>query len=200
VHEIHITDSPPLPFSARDDRLVVHGGGWGIGTYQSRAEELARAQLALDLVIHDKNEAIFHDRGDRCFQMDPDWHPWVRNAEGRLEFPPLGEVTKSRETSYRRNPPYHELHDVIRRSKAIVSKPGGCTLIDSLSSATPVVLLEPYGAAEESNGLLWQHLGFGISYADWKQAGFDPSSLHRLHSNLLSRCKARLDYAAEVAR
>jgi UDP-N-acetylglucosamine:LPS N-acetylglucosamine transferase len=94
---------------------------------------------------------------------------------------------------------FHPFYDVIRRSKAIVSKPGGCTLIDSLSSATPVVFLEPYGSAERSNGKIWEHLGFGISYTAWRETGYDASVLEQLHSNILSRTRASIDYPRAVA-
>jgi UDP-N-acetylglucosamine:LPS N-acetylglucosamine transferase len=83
---------------------------------------------------------------------------------------------------------------VIRRSKAIVSKPGGGTLIDSLSSATPVILLEPYGNAEEKNGELWRHLGFGVPFATWQASGYDEATLARLHASLLRAHRQGTDY------
>jgi len=199
VHEIFVTDAAPIPFTEREDRLIVHGGGWGIGTYQSKILELEQTRYALGIVVHDLIEAKQRKTQDRSFMLDPAWHPWTRDSGGEHEFPPIGEVVDSLEIEYRRNPNFHELHNVIRRSKGIVSKPGGCTLIDSLSSATPVVLLEPYGYAEESNAKIWEHLGFGISYPAWRTTGFDISVLENLHSNIMARARTGIDYPRAYA-
>lgn len=50
VHEIPVTPDPPVPFAQRERRLVVHGGGWGLGTYTGTLPALARAGYALDMV------------------------------------------------------------------------------------------------------------------------------------------------------
>jgi UDP-N-acetylglucosamine:LPS N-acetylglucosamine transferase len=130
---------------------------------------------------------------------DPDWHPWVRSDAGDHVFPSIGQVGDSVATEYRRSETFHELYDVIRWSKAIVSKPGGSTLIDSLSSATPVVLLEPYGYAEQSNARIWEHLGFGIAYSDWQRTGYDPAVLENLHTNLSTRSPRGTNYPRAYA-
>jgi hypothetical protein len=199
VHEIPVSPDVPIPFRDREDRLVVHGGGWGIGSYQSAASDLERTAYALDRVIQDPNEWQRSRRRDRAFTVDPAWHPWTRGAGGSHEFPPMGEVVHPNDITWTRNPDFHAFYDVIRRSKAIVSKPGGCTLIDSLSSATPVVLLEPYGSAERSNGRIWEHLGFGISYSAWRETGYDPSVLEQLHFNIMARTRTSIDYPRALA-
>jgi hypothetical protein len=199
VHEIPVTDAEAVPFDERRDRLVVHGGGWGIGTYRSRLLELEQSGFSLDIVIHNRNEAIPARANSRFFMMDPDWHPWVRSDAGDHVFPSIGQVGDSVASEYRRGETFHELYDVIRRSKAIVSKPGGCTLIDSLSSATPVVLLEPYGYAEQSNARIWEHLGFGISYPDWQRTGYDPAVLEILHTNIMTRSPRGTNYPRAYA-
>ncbi|MDN3578546.1 hypothetical protein QWZ03_17405 [Chitinimonas viridis] len=199
VHEIPVGSAPPLPWQQRQARLTVHGGGWGIGTYQARAEALAQAGFALDRVIHTEAEATVARPGDACFLLQPGWRAWHRDAAGELQFPAMGEVTASRETLYLRRAQYHVLYDVIRRNQAIVSKPGGCTLIDSLASATPVVLLEPYGYAEARNADIWLQLGFGIRYEDWRDSGFDPALLAQLHHNLLAHAGRGTDYPQAYA-
>ena len=200
LHHIPVTAQVPLPFGERDKRLVVHGGGWGIGTFQTRALELGESGFALDVVVHDLSEAKQKRQSDRCFMVDPSWHPWTRNAEGRHEFPPMGEVPSYGATIFRNEGECHEFYRVIRRSQAIISKPGGGTLIDSLSSATPLILLEPYGYAEQRNAEVWEHLGFGISYAAWKQAGYSSAVLEGLHRNLLAGKSASPDYTREYAQ
>jgi hypothetical protein len=199
VHEISVKAVAPIPFCNRDDRLVVHGGGWGIGSYQEKAAELNSSGYALDLIIHDAKEAGRHREKERYFMLEPCWRAWNKASDGLHEFPPMGEFVDSGEITYQRNPNYHPLYDVIRRSKGIMSKPGGCTLIDSLSSATPVVLLEPYGYAERSNGQIWEFLGFGIPYEKWQETGYSMSVLEKLHLNLLARAGNGFDYPQAYA-
>ncbi len=199
-HRIPVTGIAPVPFAERDVRLAVHGGGWGIGTYRETARELGGTPFALDIVVHDPAEAQRPGPRDRHFMLDPGWHPWSRNAEGGHDFPPMGEITGRGEVLYRRRDDFHVFHEVIRRAKAIVSKPGGCTLIDSLDAGTPVVLLEPYGYAEKSNARIWEHLGFGISYEAWRATGFDERVLERLHANIANRAHAGIDYPGAYAR
>jgi hypothetical protein len=195
VFEIPVTDQAPLPFSARADRLVVHGGGWGLGTYRDAAAGMHGTPWAFDVVVHDRDEAAGARSGDRCFMVDPAWRTWHRGPGGTHTFPPFAAVGGAQPSA---SADTHALYQVIRHSKAIVSKPGGGTLIDSLASATPVVLLEPYGYAEERNGALWEHLGFGVPFARWREAGYEPSVLERLHQNLMLRA-AGPDYARQYA-
>jgi hypothetical protein len=72
--------------------LVLHGGGWGIGSYQSVAGDLESTTYALDRVIHSVSEWRNSRRDDRYFMADPDWHPWARSSDGHHEFPKIGEV------------------------------------------------------------------------------------------------------------
>jgi len=193
VHEIPVTSDAPLPFARRDKRLIAHGGGWGIGTYLERAAELAQAPFSLDVVIHDIAEARSARPADRCFRLDPAWEPWKRNDRGEHDFPPMQRIVDGRAEPLPRPPGHHAMHDVIRGAQAIISKPGGCTLIDSLAAATPVVLLEPYGEAERRNGEIWRRLGFGIGYDEWRATGCDMAVLEGLHRNLLAS-RDTIDY------
>jgi hypothetical protein len=187
VFEIPVDDRAPVPFSARRDRVVVHGGGWGIGTYRQARARLGEAGWALDVVVHDRAEVTPRPR-DRHFLLDPTWRTWSGRGsqDGDSDgytFPPLLHV----EDDAMLTPGRHALFDVIRESKAIVSKPGGGTLIDSLASATPVVLLEPLGEAEARNGALWEELGFGIAFSRWCESGCSEAVLAGLHENLRRR-------------
>ena len=189
--EIAVAAQAPLSFAARARRLVVHGGGWGIGTYRERLPDLRAAGWSCDVVVHDAREADGGD--DRWFMIDPAWRPWHRHERGHV-FPPLAELGAAP-----RSTDEHALFQPIRCAMAIVSKPGGGTLIDSLAAATPIVLLEPYGYAEASNAALWEHLGFGVSYARWRETGFDEAVLRRLHENLRGRSARGPDYARDYA-
>jgi hypothetical protein len=183
VYEIPVGDQVPLAFPERDHRLVVHGGGWSLGTYRDAFAAVGGTGWACDVVVHETVENTGARPGDRAFMVDRDWRTWHRR-DGAHTFPPFGEVGAARLAG---GADKHALFELIRRSKAIVSKPGGGTLIDSLASATPVVLLEPYGYAEARNGALWEELGFAVPYASWRDGGFDPDVLERLHQNLLRR-------------
>jgi len=199
VNEIPVTPEPPLPFAARKPRLVVHGGGWGLGTYRSTLPQLSRAGYALDIVVHHPSERVRYSDADRCYLVDPAWQPWQRDAAGSLLFPPLGEVGDDGTVHYRPQQAFHGFHSVIRGARAIVSKPGGCTLIDSLAAATPVVLLDAYGYAEQSNGAIWEHLGLGVSWAAWERSGFDAAVLERLHAALAARTRSEAGYPGAYA-
>lgn len=194
VHELPVSSEPPVQWGEREDRLVVHGGGWGIGTYLERLPELSASGLEMDVVVQETAEAAPREDGRRTFMVDPEWRAW---REERCGFPPFGEVREPAEFHHRED--RHEIYGLLRNARAILSKPGGGTLIDSLASATPVILLEPYGYAEESNAKIWEHLGFGVRYDRWKESGFSLALLERLHRNLLERPAETIDYPASLA-
>jgi hypothetical protein len=182
---LHIPAGAPLPFAERARRLVAHGGGWGLGTYAQVLTELSGAGYALDVLgpgAHD-----WDGRGplDRRYVSDPDWRPWVRNAAGEFTFPPLGEIRPDGEVRYRSQLGFPAAHVNVREAMAVVSKPGGGTLLDSLAAATPIVLLAPWGQPEAKNGALWEELGFGIDFQRWRETGFDHGVLEDLHHRLL---------------
>lgn len=201
-HELAVTPEAPVPYAGREPRLVVHGGGWGLGEYREVAAELAAAGMALDRVVYRREEAAV-DAGAaaRTFMVEPGWRPWRRGPGEPPELPPFGEVTGgvAGAGGFVNRPECHELYRIIRRSRAIVSKPGGGTLMDSLSSATPVVMLQPYGAAERSNAELWSRLGFGVGYDDWRRSGFDPEVLERASAELHGRAATTIDYPRSIA-
>jgi hypothetical protein len=197
-YELPVTTEAPIPYVARFDRFAIHGGGWGIGTYTNKIAELERSGISLDIVAYEVAESTHSNSNNRYFMVDPNWSPWLQSPNKQPEFPPFGEVNNS--PNFRNRAEYHELFDVIRQSKAIISKPGGGTLIDSLASATPIVLLEPYGYAEQSNADIWEYLGYGIAYDKWKELNYDRGILEQLHQNILNRDKSTINYAQSYAK
>ncbi|MFT2015307.1 hypothetical protein ACMA1D_05580 [Streptomyces sp. 796.1] len=240
---IPVDPRPPLPWAARGDRLLVHGGGWAIGSYRDRARQLTDAALPLDLIVPQASAAI---DGARCFTLDPDWHPWhddglppllpvptntaspghTGTSAGAAASPHTGPSTiaaTSPSTGTPTTPPRtatpadaatpatstaptvpggaapagpgtqgrHLPYELARSARAIVSKPGGGTLLDSLWTATPLVLLEPAGSHEAANGKLWRQLGFALSYDEWSACGFAPERLEPLHRALLGAARPR---------
>jgi hypothetical protein len=195
---IPVGAAAPIPYDARAPRLVVHGGGWALGNYTRVLPELAGTPFALDVLTPEQtnfgaSQATWPGRGaaDRLFSPRSDWHPWQRDADEAFVFPPLREMGPDGPRHCLPNQQLHPAHQLVREARAVVSKPGGGTLIDSLASATPVVLLEPYGDAEARSADLWEHLGFGIRYERWRATGFDPGVLARLHQNLLDAAPHR---------
>lgn len=194
VYEIPVDDRPAPPFPEREHRLVVHGGGWGIGTYRAARSALEGSGWSLDTVVHARDEAGAGRPGDRWFAVAPTWRTWQRGPSGRHTFPPFRNLADGDEGDAEVPSDGHALFEVIRRGKAIVSKPGGGTLIDSLASATPVILLDPLGEAEARNGALWEQLGFGVPFATWRDSGFSETLLEDLHRNLRGRTRGGPDY------
>ncbi len=181
---IPVSRARPVDWSDRVPRFLVHGGGWGMGTYATHARELSAQGLALDVVVYEAADlptASTSDERRRHFMIDPDWQPWHDTG-----FPPFGQVAADGTAVFRRGDEHHDSFHLARQAMAVVSKPGGGTLMDSLSAATPVVLLEPFGEHEARNAELWQRLGFGVSLADWKRSGWSLALLADLHRSLLA--------------
>ncbi|MCD1257606.1 UDP-glucuronosyltransferase [Paenibacillus athensensis] len=183
---IPVSGEPVVPYEAREPRLVLHGGGWGMGTYLSKAEELESRAYGLDIVIAHADEAKLSE-SNRYYMNDPAWEAWEKDPEaGAYIFPKFGQIVPGQTPEFTSQSSHHRLYDVIRQAKAVISKPGGATLIDSLSSATPIVFLDPFGPHEQKNADLWIRLGFGVSYETWQQSGYAPELLESLHQALLA--------------
>ncbi len=185
-YRLAVTDEEPVPYAGRSGRFLIHGGGWGIGTYQSKIPELAGQGIPLDVTVYEQQDLEKLWPGNRYFMIDPAWKAWERDESGHHQFPPFGEVKGNAPVIFANNPAYPEVYPMIRQSQAIISKPGGSTLVDSLSAATPLILLEPYGEYERRNGELWEALGFAIAYAKWADTGYSTEVLRDLHVNLLN--------------
>jgi hypothetical protein len=188
---IPVSTTPPVAWNDRAPRVFLHGGGWGMGTYRDRVDELLAHGFALDVVAYEDLDVTSDDV--RYFMVDPQWHPWLDDG-----YPPFGQVRAGTPTTFERTAGRHGSFDLTRTALATVSKPGGGTLLDSLWSATPAVLLDPFGEHEQRNAELWRKLGFGIPFDQWRDSGFDPEVLRPLHEALLAADVA--DYAEELAR
>jgi hypothetical protein len=191
-YSIPVTRQPPVAWADRERRLLAHGGGWGMGTYRDGVADLAAAGFAVDVVAYEAADVV--DDGVRYFMIDPDWHPWLDDG-----FPPFARVRPGESVSYQRGAEHHGSFDLVRTGLASVSKPGGGTLLDSYWSATPAVLLKPFGPHEQRNADLWESLGFGISLERWRAGGCSVDVLGSLHENLLAARGRATDYPALLA-
>ncbi|MBB3108131.1 hypothetical protein FHS18_000159 [Paenibacillus phyllosphaerae] len=197
-----VSEDPAIPFAQRESRYVVHGGGWGMGTYQHTIPELEARGLLLDIVAYEWGETRRSgSAASRYYMNDPNWHTWDTDAEGKHTFPPFSQIIDGEAVGFAIHPDRHGLYDVIRRAKGIVSKPGAGTLIDSLASATPIIMLDAFGKHEQKNADLWMKHGLGIRYADWLSSGCNESLLDLPHANLLKKkaeCANLTDLVAEL--
>lgn len=185
---------PDTPWDRRPERYVIHGGGWGMGTYKDMIPELELHGLPLDIIAYEATETTGLRPDQSAFMVDPRWDPWDQDAAGRHVLPPFGEVRAGAPPVFHSHPEHHGLFDVVRQARAVISKPGGATLLDSLASATPLVTLAPFGDYERKNAELWHHLGLGISYEDWRASGFAPHPLEACHHRLVQIRSETPDY------
>jgi len=181
------------PYAEREARLVIHGGGWGMGTYRETIPALAESGYALDIVAYPDSQSPLDPR-HRYLMNATDWCAWVKDAEGRHGFPPLWEIKDGETIRHAPRDDRHWMGDIVASAQAIVAKPGAGTLIDSLATATPVILLEPFGSHEQRNAELWEHLGYGMRYERWRESGYAPEALETMHRALQSRTTEGMDY------
>lgn len=187
--KLNVTDQQPIPFELRDNRYLAHGGGWGMGTYKNAITTLENRGCHLDIMAYNESE-IFPDKvKNRYYVVDPQWHPWLKNSSNDHTFPPVACFESGIRTPFLNRPEYHELFYIGARNKAIISKPGGSTLVDSLASATPFVFLDSFGPHEDCNASLWIEKGLGIKFSEWEKTSFSDEVLERCHLNLMNARK-----------
>ncbi|GKU26634.1 UDP-glucuronosyltransferase [Clostridium folliculivorans] len=199
-YTIGIEEDDVIIFEERENRFMIHGGGWGMGTYKDKIPELEEQGFGLDIIAYKIEEASQQKAKNRYFMMDPQWTAWGHEKHNKAVFPPFAEIIADKETKFITKDEYHPSFDLAKSCKAMISKPGGGTLIDSLNACTPIILLDPFGDHEKKNAELWKSLGFGISYDKWKEAGFDMEILNKLHRNLLKQKKISKDYTTEYIK
>ncbi|MWV43356.1 hypothetical protein GRF59_06890 [Paenibacillus sp. HJL G12] len=193
----------PLPYGERTGRILIHGGGWGIGTYAATISELRLLGRGLDVIVYDPSEVDEDDGITRYFGTQISWDPWSRDALGRHTFPPM--IRYVRTDGVLREYPlgdYSAYMYLMRNCAAIISKPGGATLNDSLSFGIPFIMLEPFGDHELHNSNYWEACGFGIRFTEWKTGNYSDDLLEEMCKRLVEhRSKinhfGRKTYAAE---
>lgn len=173
-----------LRYSERAPRFLLHGGGWSLGNYATAAEALARKGAECVLVSPGPQTETATSNGGMLW-IDPSWEPWRENRE-MPRFPPM--CSNSPSLNDAGTGAHHKLLELAATSRAIVSKPGGATLVDSLASLTPVLFLEPYGEHEARNLARWEQLGLGLSLDRWLRLGSPFDKLVECHGALAEAC------------
>ncbi|ANY69368.1 hypothetical protein BBD42_24945 [Paenibacillus sp. BIHB 4019] len=194
---LSITEQSAIPLAEREQRFTLHGGGWGIGTYKRACREMLAGGMQLNVLAYFDND-IEMSENVRYYMNDPNWSPWLKDGRGVHGFPPLGRIDSGYPVVYSRRDDYPPLFDIIRNSMAIISKPGGYSLFESLESATPFIFLEPFAKHEESNARYWIERGLGIWYDDWKTQGYAFEPLVRIHENLLQARASTIEYGGNL--
>ena len=169
--------------------VFTHGGGWGMGNYQSVVNELVQEEnISVISAAYNENET--NDEGDYCI-VDSNWQPWMTDPSGQYQYPKMKTKRKNEEAQNIQNQYSNGLYKIYRDCDAIISKPGGATLMDSLIVGVPIVFLEPIAEHERVNAEVWKSLGLGVSYEDWKNQGFSRELLLELKNNLLDVVKEK---------
>jgi len=182
---LKISESPPTKFKDRNNQFVIHGGGWGMGTYKEKINELKKHKIKLDIINYEINDVECEKtNGYRYFMIDPKWRTWDK-YKSRYIFPPFGQLDNNNNINYSCNASHPGVYDLIKDNYGIISKPGGATLLDSFASGTPVIFLEPFGDYERDNATLWKNLGFGIDYEEWVSLGCATDILYQMHFNII---------------
>lgn len=169
------------------DKFFLHGGGWGMGTYKDKLEELVeRLPNPMITTINDKKE-YQQDKNIEYYMIDPNWKPWIKNISNALDYPHMQKVTNDIEIieNDHSNGLYHLYHSCC----GIISKPGGGTLMDSLITSTPIIFLEPIAGHEKVNETVWADLGFGLPYESWIQSD-NPIKILLMMKEKLQICKS----------
>jgi hypothetical protein len=180
---LKICDKMTVDFKIRDKRFVIHGGGWGMGTYKEKILELRKHRVNLDIINYEKNDFNFEIEGSRNFLIDSNWKTWEK-YNGEYIFPPFCQVMDNKANKFIYSNEFPSIYTLISEGIGIISKPGGATLIDSFSSATPIIFLEPFGEYEKANAKLWIELGFGIEYSKWIYMNCSTDIFLEMHENI----------------
>lgn len=181
------------PEVSREARVVVHGGGWGIGDYRDAIASLLDAGLGVDLVAYDEKDLEALHPTVRGLLMDQSWKPWLDDEPG---YPPLSVVSGPATDAPDRG---HRLLTFISRALSIISKPGGATLVESLGTATPIAFAAAFGAHEARNAEVWCRFGAGIPVSDWRNHAYNRDAIERCRAVLIAMRAQSTSYPDALA-
>ena len=149
---------------SKSNRILVHGGGWGIGEYDDKIKKLNDLGYKLDIIIYEEDELIESDRMNDYFLLDPKWKPY----KGSKEYPRLLKYQEGKWIEYSKDRSrINPIRELIRQDCAILSKPGGGTIYDSLITGTPLIFSKELAFYEADNRKLWEDKGFGTGFEDF---------------------------------
>jgi len=160
---LNIPELQTIPYSARENEVIIHGGGWSLGDFISTKDQFTDA-YHVNLIVHKIEAGISEDEHVTLYANEPEWNPLYKDG-----FPAFGKIFKNGTAQFNTSQKHPGILKVIAKSKAIVSKPGGMTLMDSLISETPLLFLKSVGKNEDANKILWETLQLGIPIDVWQK-------------------------------
>lgn len=190
LYKITVAHKEVIPFNKREDEYFVHGGGWGMGTYRDSIKELSGVGK-LNITLYDLEEMDKESTKNQYYYMDASWKPWHKGETGDYYFPPMKRIEEQDFTYSNLLPP---AYDITKRVVGIISKPGGGTLLDSISAATPVIFLPPIAEHERNNAEFFIKHQLGIDFETFKASGYKKELLYTLHKNLLQLRDTTTEY------
>ncbi|MFD2176290.1 hypothetical protein [Veronia pacifica] len=187
-HTQDLIPPPPVtPWAQRNHRIAVHGGGWHMGHVEQYYPKLREQYVLLIRGGLDATDS------DHQILSDPDWKPWSHGCVDGGQFPPQRLKTSSGTLS-QSTTVTSLFQQQLSKSLALVSKPGGASLIDSFATCTPLVLLPPFGDYEKENGQCWLERGFAVTFETWEASRFSMSVIEQCHRNLRMASRHRSIY------
>lgn len=178
-YSIGTTLFDPIGFTNRKHNVVVHGGGWGMGTYREIVHDLLeKSDFSIDLLAY-KYDELYASERISSYINDPNWCAWSKDKNNL--FPDFYRKTLAGQECRASSYDYHWLAGLSGEEKAIIAKPGAGTLIDSFMTETPLVILPPFGKHESKNAEVWKKLGFGVDFETWTNNGYSESLLEAMH-------------------
>lgn len=176
---LNIPEIQPLPYAERNNTVTIHGGGWDLGNFATTTEQFTQ-NYHVNLIVNDL-EGTSAIKNSSLFANKPKWNPLYENG-----FPPFGRINSDKTIALKTNKKHPGILNVLAKSNAIVSKPGGMTLMDSLITETPLIFLKSVGKNENSNQKLWETLQLGISLETWQKSDHQATLLNEMHEHIVS--------------
>lgn len=162
-------------------RILVHGGGWGLGSYDEKITALNQLGYPLDIIVYYPNEVRSDDSFNQYYLLDPEWKP----DEGKNEFPRLLKYQSGSWIEFGDRKTANPLSLLLDHALAILSKPDGGTLCDSLACGVPILFTEPLAPYEQANRDLWIQQGFGMKYTDFITCETQSQLIQHMRQNIL---------------
>ncbi|MBC8757664.1 hypothetical protein H2O64_23550 [Kordia sp. YSTF-M3] len=175
---LNIPEIQPVPYLKRENNVTIHGGGWDLGDFTTTTEQFTNYHV--NLIVNDLN-VDFNTKNTTLHANKPHWNPLYEDG-----FPPFGRMNSDNSITFKANKKHPGILNVLAKSNAIVSKPGGMTLMDSLITETPLIFLKSVGKNENSNKKLWETLQLGIPIETWQKSEHQATTLTEMHERIIA--------------
>jgi hypothetical protein len=178
LHQKKINYKMNIPWSGSGEfqrygqDVLIHGGGWGLGDFLKSTAALDDTGYHRHLIVPQPPPTYENQRSVTYYMNDPEWN-LLDHVSGPGSLPALLAFLPGQQQVRHIPADHHAAFDLLVGQDAVISKPGGMTLADSIAGAVPLIYLEPMGTNEEGNRQVLEHCRIGCSFAAWKATGFD---------------------------